>query len=326
MRLPTLILGIGLLAAGCSGPGGRPVTEELTLDEINGLLKKEPDYNTTIVIAESFRENASTLDKAKANDLTYDRLKKFLDSYYNADVHYRLQTEGEEKWLAAGYGETFRQAEGLIARWQQFLDENKPDSYVKVELTGILPAESRYGTARVMLAITPLKGAVDKVEGSYGLFPQSRKIRFSSFGSSNNNFSLPEGLRTPVQHLTWLTYSIWDIKDGDIPYNMFPERPGLPLKELLEKYAFDYTVTKLVKGGKEIRFTDIYERIPASIRGYWEAGENEREERMEYYYTQIVRELADPEFIPLSDFLAGYEQEYFRELDPLAAWLMYDRF
>lgn len=325
MRLLTLMLGIGLLAAGCSGPGGRPVTEELTLDEISGLLKKDPDYNTTIVVAESFRKNASTLDKARANDLTYDRLKKFLDSYYNADVRYRLRNEGEEKWLSAGYGKTFRQAEELIARWQRFLDENKPDSYIKVELAAILPEESRYGTARVVLAITPLKGAVDEAEGSYGLFSHSQKIRFSSYGSSSNNFTLAQGLRAPVRQQAWLTYNIWDIKDGDIPYNMYPELPGLPLKELLEKYAFDYTVTKLVKDGREIRFADIYERIPQSVRDYWKADEKERDERTEYYYTQIVRELVDPEFIPCSEFLSDYEQDYYRELDPLAAWLMYDR-
>ncbi|WP_295962308.1 hypothetical protein [uncultured Alistipes sp.] len=86
------------------------------------------------------------------------------------------------------------------------------------------------------VTITPLKGTVDREESSYGLFTQGQKFRFGSFGSSNNNFSLPERVRIPVQHQTWQTYSIWNIKDGNITYNMFPEYPGLPLKEVYDRF------------------------------------------------------------------------------------------
>lgn len=327
MKLRTLIFVLGLLAAGCAGPGGRPITEELTLEEINGLLKKDPEYQTTVMLAETFREKAPTPDKAKATELTYDRLHKFLASYYNADVRYRLQTEGYEKWAAAGYAQTYDRADSLIAYWQDYLDENKPDSYVKVSLAAILPANSRYGSAEVLLDITPLKGSVDKVEGSFGLFKHGQTHSFGDFGPARHNrFSLEEGLRAPVRQKEWMGYSIWDITDGDIAYNMFPDRPGLPVKELLDKYDFDYTITTLIKEGKPIRFVDVLERIPMSVRSYWSAGGEKQEQMEEYYYTGIVQELVDPDFIPRSEYISDYEQNYYRELDPLAAWLMLERF
>lgn len=324
--LPTLLLSIALLAASCSGPGGKPITEELSLDEVNSLLKKDAAYQAAILLAERFREHASTIDQAKANDLSYDRLTAFLTNLYDIEVRQRFHREGEEKWIAA-YGESYERVDSLIEAWQHYLDENRPESYVKVDLAAVIPGESTYGSAKVVLEITPLKGPVDKVAGAFGLFERDKAHGFGEFSPSRHNtFECDNGLRGSVRLPAWMGYNIWGITDGDLPYNMFPDRPGLPLDKLKEKYLFDYTITTLIKDGKSIRFADIYDDVPYSIRNYWSADEKERDERSEYYYGQIAQELIDPDYVSCSDFIEAYEENHYRELDPLAAWLMFDRF
>lgn len=326
MKLQTLALGAAFLLAGCS-PGRHPITEELSFDQINKLVGKDPAYQTVIMFAESFRQHASTLEMAKASELSYDRLYKFMDSYYDADVRYRLRTEAEKQWTDQGYAAQYTQADSLIRYWQQYLDEHKPDSYVKVELAAILPAESRYGTANVLLDITPLKGPVDKVEGSFGIFVKDSPVVFGDFSPARHNqFTLENGLRSRVRIEGWMNYSIWGITDGDIAYNMYPDRPGLSIRELLEKYTFDYSVTTLVKDGQPIRYADVYQAVPGTIRNYWSAKEEDRIEQEEHYYSEIIRELVDPAFISRSDFTEDSMERYYRDLDPLAAWLMMDRY
>lgn len=327
MKLRTLLTSLVLLSVGCAGPGGRPITEELPLGQINALLKKNPDYRATIRIAERFRTKASTVDLARANDLTYDRLHEFLESYFDADVRNRFRSEGEQAWDEAGFGASYAKVDSLLDLWQRYLDENKPDSYVKVDLAGIIPAESSFGTARVLLDVIPLKGPVDEVAGSYGLFERNKSRGFGDSGvAGNNTFRLEKGLRTPTRIQAWMTYSIWGIRDGDLPYNMYPDRPGLPLKKLKEKYCFDYTITTLVKDGKSIRLADVFEKVPSSIRNYWSASEKELDPNSEYYYGCIAKELVDPDFVCCTDYARNYETDRFREMDPLAAWLMIDRY
>lgn len=322
---PKLLLLCGLigLTMACAGPENRPITEDMPLDEMNSLLKDEPDYQVAIQIAEAFRKDASTIEMAKINDLTYKGLHTFLKSYLDVDIQSHIEATGEQEWREK-FENTYGKVDSLLEYWKKHLDQNKPNSYVRVTLERIDPEESSYGAASVILSITPLKGRVDKVGGSFGLFPRGTSHSFGDFSSArHNNFAFENGLTIPVTHKTWMQYSIWDITDGDIPYSMYPDRKGLPLDELLEKYWFDYNISELVKDGKQIRYADIYLAIPSSIRNYWE--EDDMEFWQEYRCGEIIRELFDAAFIDRTTYTRDYKQAYYRELDPLAAWLMFDR-
>lgn len=123
---------------GCAGPGRRPSPEEVPLGPINARLKKNPDYRATIRIAANLRTKAATVDLARMHDLTYDRLHEFLESYFDADVRYRFRSEGEQAWDDAGFGASYAKADSLLDLRQCYLDENKLDSYVKVDLAEIM--------------------------------------------------------------------------------------------------------------------------------------------------------------------------------------------
>lgn len=322
MRLHALLFCATLLV-GCSSPMHRPITEEIPLDEMNRVLKDKPDFGAVVLLTETFRSRASTLDMARANDLTYSELYDFLKSYTDDELRNRLTQEGEEQWRDL-FGSAYNRTDSIIDQWQHYLDENKPDSYVNVELKSILPEESIYGTAEVVIAVSPAKGPVDKVEGSFGIFPRDRSHSFGDFSSArHNNFSFDQGLRAAATCQTWMNYSIWDITDGDIPYNMYPDRPGLPLNELLEKYCFDYTITTLVKNGKQIRFLDIYNQIPASVQSYWNSRDEEQND--EYLRGNIVRELVNPAFTESAEYIREYQQDYFCQQNQLAAWIVFER-
>lgn len=319
MKLLTPIL-CAVLLGSCSSPAQRPVTEPIPLDEMNLLLKDKPDYGPVLMLAEKFRTQAGTLEMARANDLTYKALHDFYKSYTNSELHNRLGIQATREWTER-FGAAYDRTDSIIDRWKAFLDENKPDSYVRVELQSILPAESSYGSAGVVLRVTPLKGPVDRVEGSFGLFKHGQRHYFGDVGPARGNtFSFTGGLSAPATCRTTMGYSIWDIHDGDIPYTMYPDRPGLPLSELLEKYDFDYTVTTLVREGRQIRFADIYGQIPSPVRNYWQ--EKDKETYDEYLRGEIVRNLVDSAFTDRSDYVRNYVTDYFRKQDELALWVL----
>ena len=194
-----------------------------------------------------------------------------------------------------------------------------------MRLLSIDPHESTYGTARVVLEIAPTKGPIDRIEGRFGLFLRDRAHGFDDFSAArHNNFEFKRGLRAPTRITTWMQYSIWDIQDGDIGYNMFPDRPGLPIRELVEKYWFDYSVSELVIDGNRVNYFELYQQVPASIRDYWREDEEERRNREETLYGDIARELLDPDFVERTRFERKYGEDHFRERDSLAAWLVFD--
>ena len=164
MKPQALLAGFALLLTACGGPENRSVSEELPLEEVNALLKKNPDYQEAVTLAERFRATASTVEKARANDLTYEALQTFLDSLSDSGVRDRLREQADAEWEKR-YGETAQRIPGLIAHWRHFLDSLRPESYVSVRLLSIDPRESTYGTARVVLEIAPTKGPIDRIEG-----------------------------------------------------------------------------------------------------------------------------------------------------------------
>lgn len=325
MKFHTAFIGITLVLASCGGPEDRPISEALTSREIGVLLQKNPGYEEAVSMAERFRLSASTADMARANGLTYEALQQFLDARSDKELRNRLQKEADTEWTAL-YGPTAEQVPGLIARWRDYVDSLRPDRYISVRLLAIDPKESIYGAARVTLEFAPTRGAIDRIKGRFGLFPRHKVHEFDDFSiAKHNNFDFPQGLRNPVVKSTWMRYSIWDIADGDIAYNMYPDRPGLPISELLEKYVFDYSVSELVTDGRELNLSEIYEKVPQSIRNYWETGDEEHPEQTEKQLTDIARELLMPEFVGRTQFIRNYDENYFRKRDSLAAWLVLDR-
>ena len=182
MKPQALLAGFALLLTACGGPENRSVSEELPLEEVNALLKKNPDYQEAVTLAERFRATASTVEKARANDLTYEALQTFLDSLSDSGVRDRLREQADAEWEKR-YGETAQRIPGLIAHWRHFLDSLRPESYVSVRLLSIDPRESTYGTARVVLEIAPTKGPIDRIEGRFGLFLRDRAHGFDDFSA-----------------------------------------------------------------------------------------------------------------------------------------------
>lgn len=318
MKPLPLLCGIALLAAACSGPTGRPVSEALTPEQNNRLLKQDPAYGYTITFAEQFRQKAPATDLARASELTYARLNDFLTEYLDEAFVRGLRAEGEGEWLAE-YGSDNDKADSIEAAWRRFLEENKPESYVRVDLAAILPDQSTYGTARILLEVRPLRGPLEQVEGAFGLFERDGEYTVDD-GTGFNRFSLDKGLAGPTKVPAWLTYNVWRITDGDIPYNMYPDRPGLPLDKLKQKYKFDYAVTSLVKDGRRIRNVDLLEQVPDAVRSYWRAKDKDGER--EYAYSRMVCELVNPQYVSCTEYVRNYADAYFRQKDALAAWLV----
>lgn len=313
----------GLLTA-CDGPEARPVSEELSPEEVNALLKKNPDFRESVELADRFRLSASTTELTRANNLSYGDLQQFLDELTDSVVRQRLQAEARAEWEAR-YGATAAQVPELIGYWHDFVDSLRPERYVDVRLVAIDPGESIYGAATVTLEFTPVRGPVDRFAGRFGLFPRNKEHGFDDFSvARNNNFDFPQGLRAPKRITTRMHYSIWDIADGDIAYNMYPDRPGLPMEKLLEKYWFDYALSRLVVDGREVGLSESYRLVPPSIRNYWNEADDEQPEREEPLLAEIARELIMPDFVEASRYRREYEMRYFRQRDSLAAWMVFD--
>lgn len=315
MRFHALLLFVAaVLSVGCGGPGGRSITEELPLDAVKNLLKKNPKYAVVVEMAEQFRQTASTTKQAQMSELTYERLCDFMTSYYDDDLRDKLEVEAGAQWIAQ-YGPQSNQVDSLLDYWKVYLENNKPSSYVRVELVQLDRSTVGTGSVRVVLKVIPLKGAVEKVAGRFGIFPHNDLAnRFSDYGIARNNDLNIEKLTAPQSVDTWLTYSVFNIEDADLQ--------NMSVAELQRKYSFDYNISSLSRGGEVISYGKVYNTVPYEIRSYWE--EKKLESRDEFLRGQIVRELVDPAFVTQSSFIINYREEYHRNIDPLAAQFVID--
>lgn len=139
-----LALGIwGLLMTSC-GIENKSISEPLSVDEQNELIKKDIEYGMVFSMLDALKKYHSPLtasEKATMDDLSYKRLKNFLSVCVNTTELDKQKQQYGAEWERK-YGFINAKVDSIDHHWQQFLEDYQTSNYLKIELVDILDKQT----------------------------------------------------------------------------------------------------------------------------------------------------------------------------------------
>lgn len=306
---------------GCS-PTGRSINEPLTLDQLNSVLKKDPDYAATFALTERYQKKGlSDTEKAYLNDLTYKQLHKFLKKYNDPAYTDKLKAEYGQDWKKE-YGALFDRVDSIDAYWKQYFTDHQLSSFVAVEWIRLDKnhPDLFLGGTRVTFRITPLKGRIEELDAYFGLVPKGSQPFYTYYQTTGrNHLHIDAPFSQPVTEQAYLSFnSAFDIDVSDLQ--------SMNLSELATKYNFDVDLTRIKKDGEYLTPVQAWTAVPDPVREMWNQRNKDswNEFSKDLYYADIVKALIDPAYIPQHEYIAERVREHFYDLDPLAAKFVYE--
>lgn len=311
-----LALGIWSLVMTSCGNENKSISEPLSLDERNELIKKDIEYGMVFSMLDALEKRHSPLtasEKATMDDLSYKRLKDFLSVCLNTTELDQQEERYGAEWEKE-YGSVNAKVDSIDHHWQHFLEDYQTDNYLKIELVDILDKSNVFlGYVKVRLRLIPLKGKVDKVEAYYGL-------QGSMMG--RNQLTVDKPFSSPIEVDNSMSFNYaFDIKASKVN--------DLPIKELLDEYGLKTNITQLTVNGRKIDYIDGYNQAPDCVREMWKYRmkyENEWEGSYfkESSYNRIAKELINPSMPTKDDYVKECIRKDAYNEDELAATFYYE--
>lgn len=135
-----LVLGVWSLVMTSCGNENKSISEPLSLDERNELIKKDIEYGMIFSMLDALEKRHSPLtasEKATMDDLSYKRLKDFLSVCLNSTELDKQEERYGAEWERK-YGSVNAKVDSIDHHWQHFLEDYQTDNYLKIELVDIL--------------------------------------------------------------------------------------------------------------------------------------------------------------------------------------------
>ncbi len=249
----SIILFVVTLLISCSQ--SKSVNEELSLDEIASMVKKDSLYATVIEQAELNRKILAqdVVKKSKYNDLTYDEYYKYLktitDSSFN-QVVLELAKENEARYRERILSEHKGAIDSTLAEFKKQIDKMDPSRFFKLKFEELKKEYYRSGNVRkVMIGIR--------------LMPLSEKLHGGSFeiqvldNSQNKKISSGE-------------YKFLNSSKGKTVMYLRPDYSlvrlfkNLSTEEVSKNYTFKFRAIDAQIGGKTFDPSSV--RIPRIYR------------------------------------------------------------
>lgn len=309
------------LSLAACGPENKPITEPLSMEERQKLVKKDADYATvfsTLDVLEKFRTPLTASEKKTLEDLSYKRLKDFLAVWDGSKELDQKKAHYAGEWEKK-YGFYRAKVDSIDNHWKQFMEGYKTKNYLKIELVDIVDKTDVFlGYVKVRLRFTPLKGRVDKVKAHFGLL-----LKTDKYGGmmERNKITVDTPFSSSVTQDDWMSFNYAFDIDADKVKN-------LPVNELLEEYDFRTNVTQLVVDGRFIDYIEGYSQVPDCVCTLWKdrTAKEDWEESFskELDYTCIFQKLIDPSMPAKDDYVRNRIKEDAYRDDKLAATFYYE--
>lgn len=311
--LLSLILCISLSA--CGGLEDKSVTEPLTKEQQQKLIAKDLDYILVCGMVKYVEDEGIFLSpevRKNLKPLSYRRLKDFISKWTDEENRKKTKAKYESQWDDM-FDSNIPKVDAISDHWLEFLEDYKPENYLKVELVDIIDkSEVFVGYVQVKLRLTPLKGTISDVNLLYGL-------EGSMMG--RNSLSHSESFSSPiVEQASMHFYYVYDIDASKVN--------SLPIEELLKEYPFETRIESFVADGRTIDYLDGYFKVPDCVRSFWSKGpvkgkdwksDYEREE----CYEKVMRELVDTTMTSKFSYVQDNMRKEAYEDDELAATFYY---
>lgn len=312
------LLGVVWMTA-CSNPLHKSVGEELTPEELSKISKKEESFRACYAQVKIRRNYLrTTLPRAEWADLTYQRYYKFYRTI-NDEEFIRSHEETLRQEWAGKYGPYLARVEAISDQWKDFLKENALDTYVQIELLDVEKEQmvTPWGetiTPHVLFVfrVTPLRGALDALEANYAMGKKGEPLYCSysrTIGTNTIDIDRPLTGPTLIKSYATLGFAIDD------------DAKEMDFGTLLRKYDWGSCINAVVKNGKRITNTDLWQQVPDPVWKLWQSRNREAgiEWEREWAIKRIVEEILQGEYVSPSDYVLQGMKKVRAGVDELSA-------
>ena len=286
-----LLFSMLVLCVSCANGGlNKPLTQELTAEELRHNLKKNPafEYNYRTYRAVAKWILSDNLLNAKYGAITYKQAEEYSNHLLN------------EEDIRQEHKKMFPNVDDLRSKARARLDYYKsiqPDSLVSLTFVRKKTEEGWLGNITTFyIQAVPLKGAVQQFDYEYYFSKKINSWSFADVPSSlrrYGSYSRPISTRTVIQD-----YGDWA---GEVLEDVSTE-------EIKRDYDFLYKITNVRYKGKN------WSDIPYSIK--WAL---EKEEYTENDLDEVITKELEPNYISLSQYYTDKWQQECRKLFPTVA-------
>lgn len=330
-RLQYTIYGLvlTLVLSACGGPLNKPVTEPLTLEEVETIAKKYDDFKREYeheIFPKIDKMMDNSLEKQQYEKLTYGDYMKFRELYFHNDWKERFGREWEQRFDEEKLTRQLdSMVDSIISYWDNYMIENAPSTYVSIELTEIIKSVSeswggRHLDVSARLKVVPLRGKIDKMSVSYVLY-RTDKTDHETYtiaehlGSGKIEIESP--FDTPIVVDSKLSVSNNWISRW---YDYVCDTPADVLKKKCKLYA---PSPELMVGGENIDLMALYDKRPSYVYEYKEAKSDTSSSSYKSSREKFIKKCIDKDYYAdKSDYISMRECQTLYEYNPLA-YLLY---
>lgn len=325
-----VVLTFVLLA--CGGPLNKSVTEPLTLEEVEKIVKKYDDFKGEYeheIFPKINKMMDNSLEKQKYEKLTYGDYMEFRELYYHNDWKERFSREWEQRFDEEKLTRQLdSMVDSIIGYWDNYMIENAPSTYVSIELIEIVKSVSGSGSRKHLdvsarLKVVPLRGKIDKMSVSYVLF-RTDKTDHKTYNIAEhlgegkieieNPFDMPIIVDSKLRiSNNWI--SSW--------YDYVCDTPADVLKKKCKLYP---NSPNLMVGGENIEMMALYDKRPSYVYEYKEAKGDTSSLSYKSSREKFIKKCIDKDyFADKSNYILMREYQTLYEYNPLAYLLFFGK-
>lgn len=237
MKNNIIFLTFIFLIIGCSNPLNKSICEELTIDEIREVSKKDTSFFTTYKDISELREklNVSPVLIAEYGIITYKDVCDYV--HFDATENYRKE---------------YPQIDSLKQKATEFIEKHNPDSLINIEYVG---KGEGWITDYAKFKITSKGETIQKVIFWWGFFDKTENIKDFLYSENVGDF-----IDSDILNLGIFTQ---DIVPNKICFEEEPTTGYIPSLTALERDGeiFQYYIDDIVVNDIEIEYR-LFDDIP----------------------------------------------------------------
>jgi hypothetical protein len=297
-----------IVLVGCNNPMKKSITEELTIEEIKTISKKDPGF---LAFYDRYFENKCyegfLKDKTIQvlySDLTYKRFYEYVLQINDDGFVNSVYDEAEKSWHAQ-YGYTEHKFDSIISYWQQYVADNSPETYLDIEFDHAAPYKDYYDKGvRLYFKLIPQREKLLSVWFDYTIKLKDEKHKnviciINQTAHHIYSFSEPIVINDYVR--VYSKNSFYD----DVAENK------LSSEDLREKYEFEYKINNIEtdKDGYINEYSS-YKEVPFEVGLFLKDSSLKNKEL-------VIKRYIDGGYVTLDEYKNSLQNQRMEEKDSM---------
>lgn len=311
MRNFLFIIGLMIVLVGCNNPMKKSITEELTIEEIKTISKKDPGF---LAFYDRYFENKCyegfLKDKTVLvlyNDLTYKRFYEYVQEVCDMSFVNSVYEKAEGEWDTQ-FGNAEQKFDSIVNHWRKHVIENAIETYLDIEFDHAIAYKGYYNDEiKLYFKLIPKKEKLNNVRFDYIIWTKEDEPKIAITESADHIYRFSQLIK---KNDYYEVYSISQVYSKNSFYDDVAVNK-LSSEELREKYSFKYNI-HYIKTDQDSRIANVSEFIdvPTLISLYIKDPSLSQKEL-------IIRKYFDENYVLLDDYKEECLKLRRKEKDPM---------